>query len=304
MKKLMIAAAVAALTGVTLADSNIFDYKASVKYVDMQKKSIRIGGVPTICYLKVVKTASLTGYLVTDVTCPCTVDAGAATPKSGFLVVQNKAKKSGVKMFPANFYARAWQTSLNGNTGTAEGYLFAGKGAIAAVANPTAAQNFGDAASAATSKLFGAFNSQDAVGTFRDAWLDAAGFGKAKWNTDPDDGCVVGATTFCVQSLSGSVIGGLFLCEQNKFGLTVQDSFLCKKWADTSDVISGTWSIKVSNLAKADELTALETALVTAASTADIIKGVKAAATKIDRNFKLVDWAAKAENTAFVGAWF
>ena len=61
MKKLMIAAAAVALAGVSFAAGNTFEYKASVKYVDMNKKTVTIDHNRVAAYIKVVKTTSLTG---------------------------------------------------------------------------------------------------------------------------------------------------------------------------------------------------------------------------------------------------
>ncbi len=280
MKKLMIAAAAVAIVGGAFAAGNTFEYKASVKYVDMNKKSVTIDHDRVNAYIKVVKTASITGYLVVDPNCPCVTPGDA--PKHGFLIVENKAKKSGPKLFPANLYAKYWRDKVSAKTLPAEGYLFAGKGAIAAVATPEAAQDFGEDTTKMTYKLFGAFNMKDGD-NFVESWLDAAGFGKAKFAEGEEEGCDIGDDGVCLTDLSGSVIGGLFLCRANSLG----EAFLCMNWAKTTDVISGTWSIK--NTSKVTALDALPEGIQAQKASEDTLKYLGGAGKKMKSGWTLKD---------------
>ena len=267
MKKLMIAAAAAALAGATFA-GNVFEYKASVKYTNLKKTSATIQGDRVTGYIKVLKTASLTGFLVADPDCPCTVYQ--QLPKNGMLVIQNKSAKSGVKMLPANLLVQVCQTAAKKYL--AEGYLFAGKGNIAPVdAMQAQAQNFGNTQTVMTKKLFGAFNTPMADGTFVDAWLDAAGFGAAKVGEDEEEGCDIQFGDLCLVNLAGSVIGGAFMCHAADLWREV---FLCQNWLATTSVVSGTWSIKETSKIKAVALTAEEIAIpVTDSTFTQLVKG-------------------------------
>lgn len=290
MKKLIITAAAVALVGGAFAAGNTFEYKASVKYVDMNKKTWKIDGNSHTVYVKTVKTATLSGYLVVDPKCPC-VTPGEA-PKHGFLIVENKAKKSGPKLFPANLYARVWKEKAKTTTPTAEGYLFAGKGVIAAVATPEAAQNWGDNTTKATDKLFGTYNHYSNGGAFYDSWLDAAGFGKASSEEDDDEGCDIEPGGECLINLSGSVIGGLFLCKDGPY-----DHFLCMNWEGTTDVISGTWSIKKTD--KVSPLEDLPEGITAAKASKETLLYLGGAGKKMKTGWKLTD-----VEEAFRTAWF
>ena len=159
----MIAVAAAAVAGGAFAQ-NIFDYKASVKYVDFKKVSAKDDdGVKAKIWVKVVKSAKLTGYLVTPLDCPCEVPpekVDGPCERFGnapsFLVIENKAANkfnrkyglSDVKIMPANLLTEWWATKGIGHrdlkaTGIpeyiqgvnmkdvelqAQGYLFAGVG--------------------------------------------------------------------------------------------------------------------------------------------------------------------------------
>ena len=303
MKKLMIAAVAAALCGVASANSTpVFDYKASVKHADLTKKTVKdIEGVKRSGYIKVIKSSTLTGYLVCDPTCPCTIYDPVAPvyPKAGFLVIQNKAKKSGVKLLPAAVYAKAWnQKGFTGKNYVCEGYLFAGLGAIANVATPIPAQVFGDDTTKGSYKLFGAYNmeSSGTPKTFVETWMDAAGFGKAAIGDDFEEDCEFESGDLCIVNLSGSVIGGMWLCAETFFG----EDFICVGWTKTSDVISGSWSIKANNKIKIGELSALEAALKVQTANTTILDWVKGAAVqKMDKNFLLTNVDA-----AFRAKWF
>ena len=290
MKKLMIAAAAAALVGGVFA-ADAFNYKASVKYVDLNSKGV-----------KVVKTASLTGYLVTEPDCPCTVcDVSEGDKPYAFLVVQNKKAKSGAKIFPANLLIDAWATKdiTNAKKATlqAQGYLFAGNNAKAQFPMNDWVYNFGDATTKGTMELFGDYNTTQGGkkdGAFVDSWLYAAGFGKAALGSEKKP-CFSGYDGYaCLTSLSGSVIGGLYLCDGNAYW----EDFLCLAWnlEGTTDVISGTWSIKATTLAPG---AADVDATVVSQDLLDLVDG---AAKKIDgKNFSLAAWD---KVPAYTGVWF
>lgn len=258
MKKLMIAAATAALAGATFA-ANVYDYKASVKYVDF--KTVNVKNVGKV-YVKQVKSTSLKGYLVTPTTCPCEYDTSVATAfrDQGFLVLTSTSAKkyskdSAVKLMPANLLASYWSTADVSNktkaTLEAQGYLFAGigkadvpapgsKGAFTA-GSPDYC--FGEKnESAATRFLFGQFNMEElGTGTFIEPWLDAAGFGKATAQAGTSGSpCEYGVNgDVCLTSLAGSVIGGSFTCLPSGVYATGRgyaratgfvESWLCQGW--------------------------------------------------------------------------
>ena len=295
MKKIMIAAAAVALVGGAFAAGNTFEYKASVKYVDMNKKVVTIDHNRVNAYIKVVKTASITGYLVVDPACPCTVPGNA--PKLGFLVVENKAKKTGPRLFPANLYAKYWRDKVTGTTLQAEGYLFAGLGPIVAVAAQEPEQNFGDNATKETSKFFGAYNMKEngEQGAFFESWLDAAGFGKASFAAGEEEGCDIGEDGICLKDLSGSVIGGLFLCRANSLG----EDFLCFNWTGTTDVISGTWSIKQTSKLDSIKVETLPEGVQAANASEATLLWVATAGKKMKNTWKLTD-----VEQAFRAKWF
>ncbi len=285
MKKLMIAAAVAALAGVTFA-GNAFEYKASVKYTNLKKTTIKVDGDSATGYIKVLKTASITGYLITNPDCPCTI--AAALPNNGMLVVQNKAVKSGVKLLPANLLVQVCQTAKS--KFLAEGYLFAGKGNIAPVTQQQAqAQDFGNVNTRMTKKLFGAYNTPSG-NQFVDAWLDAAGFGAAKKGADEEEGCDIEHGALCLVNLAGSVIGGCFMCHPADLWarFAYGEIFLCQNWAATTSVVSGTWSIKETSKVKEDNGTLTQTEIDIPVVNGKFERLVKAAAKLMDK-----DWTYK-----------
>jgi len=257
MKKLMMFAAAMTIAGSALAVVDVYDYKASVKNVNLKRTTVRLTGnsSSTSVYVKFVQSTTLYGYLVTR----CSVCNGLTGDGEGYLVVANKSLKV-PKILPADLKAKWWNPKINANkTYEAEGYLFAGRGKDdTPFANDAAPgiYSFGDVfsfAGASTRFLFGTYNDYeyDAAGipvTFYDSWLDAAGFGKAL-SDSTDGGCGVGTECTALSTLSGSVIGGLFLCHPNGFNLNITlnknyEGFLCTSWDGTTDVISGTWSIK------------------------------------------------------------
>lgn len=267
MKKLMLTTAAVALAGV--ASAAVFDYKASVKYVDFKTVSVKnVGKV----YVKQVKSTSLKGYLVTPVDCPCEYDTTIAPNfrDQGFLVVTSASAKkyskdSLVKILPANLLASYWATSDMSNklkgTLEAQGYLFAGIGKADVPAPGSAAAFtagspdycFGEKnESAATRFLFGQFNMEElGTGTFIEPWLDAAGFGKAQYGAESGSPCEYGAQGVCLISLAGSVIGGSFACLPNGVYTTGRgyaraagfyEAWLCQGWdqVDQSALSIGT----------------------------------------------------------------
>ena len=282
MKKLMIAVGAAALVGGAFA-ANIFDYKASVKYVDAKTVSAKTDwGVKEKIYVKVVKSATLTGYLATPDNCPCNyadTDACRFGMEPGFLVIQNKAQKkydlmnSYVKLMPANLLTEWWTTKslkdVNKDTTLqAQGYLFAGVGKRD-VPDPVASPHYGlgdyglvgsndtQRRTAATQCLFGPLNILDGA-TFVEPFLDQAGFGKAKltyWkdshkrNPNPcivDSPSSTNGTYVCIQSLSGTLIGGSFLCLRN--GQYLNDlGDLDEAWVNAENWICQGWDNHVEN---------------------------------------------------------
>jgi len=335
MKKLMIAAAVTAVAGATFA-ANVFDYKASVKYVDFKQVSVSGNKVWT----KTVKSTSLKGYLVTPQNCACTTGCAAREP--GFLVLTSALAKKydkdyQVKLMPANLLAEAWsQKGLEGvksYTLEAQGYLFAGIGKNATMDPATGSPiyGFGDLdVTEATRFLFGVGNVSDnegGVAQFIEPFLDAAGFGKAGWSTTEASICGKGSAGYCIKQLSGSVIGGSWSCRANWTLNGFLQSYRCQGWDNEAitapaidytgreykyNVISGTWSIKENTKIGGVALSELEDALLANATGADSIGAsyataqlVKACGQKLDKNFSLatfdLDGAYPGE---FVKRWF
>lgn len=273
MNKLMVTVAAAALVGGAYA-TNIFDYKASVKYVDLKTVSVKNdAGTKVKGLFKVVKSATLTGYLVTPIGCPCdyedSVDCRFGN-LPGFLVLQNKAAKkynattSTVKLIPANLLSEWWTTKKLDTkklTLEAQGYLFAGVGKRD-VPDPISspfyglgdfdqiAGNQGTGNTGGAKYLFGLYNTED-NGLFIEPFLDQAGFGKAAY--DPDEaGAAAGCFweegidgSICLTSLAGHLIGGSFMCYPNAVYVTkngpaaiwttMAEGYLCQGWDTTTD---------------------------------------------------------------------
>ena len=166
MKKIMFAAAAVALVGGVFA-ADVYDYKASVKYVDFKKVKIN-----KVSYnVKVVKSTSLSGYLVTPIQCPCTQATGVTGLDPAFLIVVNKnstgkMKVTGVKdpkVLPANLLTKVWATNAS-KTLEAQGYLFAGvmdQGSANFVAPASTAYDFGDNTTKETQYLWSIWNDED-----------------------------------------------------------------------------------------------------------------------------------------------
>jgi hypothetical protein len=252
MKKLMMFAAAVTIVGSAFA-VDVLDYKATVNNAYLKALNITIDGTRSSITVKYKATTSLFGYLVTQCA-NCAERDGA-----GYLVVANKATKV-IGILPADLLVKIWPTQFKVSDGVAvgkstgwmaEGYLFAGAGkqAYAGVnadytsilsASATDGGFSGLDYGASTEKIFGEYN-RAALKTFADAWLDAAGFGKAVYVAGAEGDLCSEDGTPCtlLDSLSGSVIGGLFLCAQSH-----GEGTLCRPWQATTDVVSGTWSIK------------------------------------------------------------
>ena len=167
MKKLLITAAAVTLAGGAFAAPQVYQYKASVKHMYAKRINVRdVLNQQRNVYQKLVKSASLKGWLVvdTDGATSATLigdrgDANTVPPtitldhgrNRAFLVVQNPSAKvpSGVnsrtfrtaKVLPANlevnFIDTSYRFDLVGNpiasSGLAEGYLYVGGEAVASV---------------------------------------------------------------------------------------------------------------------------------------------------------------------------
>jgi len=332
MKKLMIAASAIALAGVATA-ANVFDYRASVKYVDFKKVSINGEKV----WVKTVKSTSLTGYLVTPQNCPC--DEGAAVREPGFLVLTSSLAKKydkthPVKLMPANLLADIWSQKSIGDTVKstnleAQGYLFAGLGK-SDFPDPAGSPvyGFGDLnTTEATKYLFGQANIEDTdedtgATNFIEPFLDAAGFGKAGYSTTEAPICGKGSKGYCLKSLSGSVIGGSWSCLANHTFANFGEVWRCQGWNDAAiaagtdytgyeykyNVVSGTWSIKENTKIEAVALSLLETAaFANAQGTASVETAqlVKACGQKLYKDFSFVTFDINgAFPGAFIEKWF
>ncbi|MBR1588067.1 MAG: hypothetical protein IJ658_07060 [Kiritimatiellae bacterium] len=151
MKKLMLAAAAAALTGGAFAAPLVYDYKASVThmYVKLVKVTNKVTNQRVDVYQKFKKNASLKGYLVWDTdgaTSPFLTQAQANFSTAqvydqgrnrAFLVVLNSSAESEVrrpKILPAVLDAKWFDTKFTHSNlgvtsyaaGIAEGTLFVG----------------------------------------------------------------------------------------------------------------------------------------------------------------------------------
>ena len=318
MKKLMMFAAAMTIVGSAFAEVAAYDYKATVKNINLRRTTIRMNtefGIQAVSvFIKYIEASSLYGYLIND----CDDCNGATGNGFGYLVV---ARKSGLmnkvpKILPADLTVKVWNPRINPTTTfEAEGYLFAGKGKVdwpyAAAGTWDSGIDFvytfgTDAAiyGAATRFLFGTYNDYergvdingDPTLAFFDTWLDASGFGKARTNST-DGGCGTGTDCTALDSLSGTLIGGLFLCFPNGQPWNYEAE-LCNAWMGTSDVITGTWSIKrnlrlVPVALTANEEAALPNGLDDAGLAGDEIDAfVKAAAQAIKPGYSFVDTSA------------
>jgi len=331
MKKLMIAASAIALAGVATA-ANVFDYKASVKYVDFKQVSVSGSKVWT----KYVKSTTLKGYLVTPQSCACT--EGCAAREPGFLVLTSPLAKKydpshQVKLMPANLLAEAWsQKGLEGVKSyslEAQGYLFAGIGKNATMdpATGSPVYGFGDLdVTEATRYLFGQGNVSDnegGVAQFIEPFLDAAGFGKAGYSTTEASICGKGSSGYCIKQLSGSVIGGSWSCRANWTLNGFLQRYRCQGWDNEAivapaidytgreykyNVVSGTWSIKENTKIAATALTTPELlvfASATGLASLETAQLVKTCGQKLDKNFSLAMFDINgAYPGEFVKRWF
>ena len=140
MKKLMFAAAAAAVAGGAFATPLVYDYKASVKH--MYEKEARVDGVNA--YVKYVKSSQISGFFVQDVDGATTLaksdmtagyNGGVTSEKRGFLVVMNKSAEKGFrapKIMPAQLDVKTCLTAASGSGSkfktkvVAEAYFYAG----------------------------------------------------------------------------------------------------------------------------------------------------------------------------------
>lgn len=149
MNKLMIAAVAAVMAGGAFAAPLVYDYKATVKHMYLKQKPVTAyDGNDYILYLKVVRSASLKGYLVMDqdgVTSP-TINAATAAAcydqgrSRGFLVVQNedaapefRTPKIMPAVLDAKWIDQRYDHATMPETGLAEGVLFVGGETIGAI---------------------------------------------------------------------------------------------------------------------------------------------------------------------------
>ena len=153
MKKLMLAAITAAVTGGVFAAPEVFDYKASVKYLYLKTTSVKYNGDTYSVYTKFQKSAKLTGYLIQDVDgVTSTTISGRGTANNdaltaydfgrnrSFLGVMSSAAESAFKqpkilpaVLDAKFIDTNFKKAHTASTGLAEGTLFVGGEAIAPV---------------------------------------------------------------------------------------------------------------------------------------------------------------------------
>jgi hypothetical protein len=240
MKKLMMFAAAVTIAGSALA-VDVLDYKATVYNLNLKAVRIRvtdsISGASSISTVavKYKTTSSLFGYVITE--CGNCIDEDG----QAYLVVANRANRI-VGILPADLLVKTWPANgdTNSKSWLAEGYLFAGCGKID---HPWGAYDewgtcdYGNS----TEKLFGNYNRESEIGDFADAWLDAAGFGKAVYVSGASgDLCSEsGSPCMLLDSLSGYLIGGMFLCAESH-----GEEFLCNPWSATTDVVTGAWSVK------------------------------------------------------------
>ena len=155
MKKLMIAALATAAVGGAFADPLVYDYKASIKQVNLKEKKVKFANVSWSAYVKYQSSAALKGYLILDAdgaTSPVIqglVGSGNSVPatrpadygrNTAFLVVQNSKAPAAVrfpKILPAVLDAKWVDGTLGGKTGLAEGYLYVGGDVIAGQVRPS-----------------------------------------------------------------------------------------------------------------------------------------------------------------------
>ena len=278
MKKLIVAAAAVAMIGAAQAATQFADYKASLKYVAMVKKTFKAPVTKTetvvdpvtgdisvkvliakgdkiSMLVKQVKSCTLKGYLVYD-ECACNQADVKGGLKPAFLIVTGSAQaKEGGKKLPkileADLLLNYWLQTTT--TAQAEGYLFAGQGKNQRPWLAAGTYAFGDDKKYSTEKLFGEYNAKDEAKdktgvkslAFFNAWLDASGFGTAKYDYAYDAGTCGDPTEtsgYCLNSLTGHVIGGMFNCRADWFEFA--PCAIGAAWGGTTDVLTGTWSIK------------------------------------------------------------
>ena len=149
MKKLLIATLATAAVGGAFADPLVYDYKASIKQMNLKAKTVTFNKVKYDAYIKYQSTASLTGYLIQDAdgaTSPVIqglAGSGNSVPatrpadygrNTAFLVVLNTKAEAEVrypKILPAVIDAKWVDTKLGSGAGLAQGYLYVGGDVIA-----------------------------------------------------------------------------------------------------------------------------------------------------------------------------
>ena len=150
MKKLLIATLATAAVGGAFADPLVYQYKASIKQMNLKVKKVTYNKAKIEAYVKFQSTASLKGYLIQDTdgatsaSIQALVGSGNSVPatrpvdygrNTAFLVVMNsKAEKEvrAPKILPAVLDTKWIDESFTAKkTGLAEGYLYVGGDVVA-----------------------------------------------------------------------------------------------------------------------------------------------------------------------------
>ncbi|HOE60814.1 MAG TPA: hypothetical protein PK576_04150 [Kiritimatiellia bacterium] len=315
MKKLlMFATAMTIAASTSFAITEVFDYKASVKHAYLKVVTARdSSGVNQKVLSKYVKSASLKGYFILpcDGTPRATDNAGEAG-KYGFLVLINNSAEKAVrdpKIMPAKIDVDVWENFKNKSAKTTpvEGYFYAG--------GP-----FENSSVASTHLLFPLYTLLDyyyqsrflfglyndfSLAYFHDAWMNHAGFGRATTSTT-GGGCAVVSSHYSLDTLSGVVKGGLYLCLKHG-NLTTGSIFDSRPqgwefyhiydpydaaWEDgyirlqTTDVISGTWSLKRNTRITPLALTTEEKAVL---ADIEVNRYIKRATDNLKRDYPAAD---------------
>ena len=160
MKKLMFAAAAVAVVGGAYADPLVYQYKASIKQMNLKSKYFTYDKVKYPLYVKYQSTASLKGYLIQDADGATSKAIQALRPaaegyaatqeatrpqdygrNTAFLVVQNSKAESFIrfpKILPAVLDAKWIDDKFEtAKKGLAEGYLYVGGDVVAGQIRPS-----------------------------------------------------------------------------------------------------------------------------------------------------------------------
>ena len=236
--------------------SQVADYRATIKYVDMTRWTRPLNGIYP--FVKVARVTLVRGYVVYN-NCACGERATgmvANTIAPAFLVVKSFVQTDDIpKILPADLLVRVIDNSIGLRDAEdeigAEGYLFAGAGKGSAETGGNAkgvapwmmnrGYGFGSMTTS-TRLLFGKYNDAH-PGAFVDAWLDHAGFGSAVYE-ETEGGCSEDSSGTCLRKLIGYLIGGSYLCRPNGSPLAGFDWFPCHEWIGTTDVLTGYWGMK------------------------------------------------------------